>query len=291
VDEGPFYKASVDAVTQAWATQREARIGVGSKMIYGIGANRRLPDGTGLWGSNQPNPDAVMDNECGVIRVEDEQRNLIAVVVNYSSHPTILDGDNTLLSGDYAGIGMAELEKRLGRETIALFLQGCAGDTGTQTFRKSRTFPEAERLGRKLADEVWEIVGHVNVTQWVRLGGRTRMIELPQKKLDETKPPTIPPIVEGKPVKAEIQALVLGDALLLVVGSMEAYVEIGLNIKEASPSKHTFTLAYSNGPWLGYLPSPHGFAVNDPDAKQTPFAPESPQVLVEETLRLLTEMM
>jgi hypothetical protein len=109
------------------------------------------------------------------------------------------------------------------------------------------------------------------------------------KELDETKPPTIPPIVAGDSIQDEIQALVIGDALVLAVGCMEAYVEIGLNIKEASPFKHTFTLAYANGPWLGYLPSPHRYAVNDPDAKTTPFAPDAPHVLVEEALRLVNK--
>jgi hypothetical protein len=182
-----------------------------------------------------------------------------------------------------------EIETRLGRDAVALFLQGCAGDTGTQGFRNSRTIPEAERLGRKLADDVLGIVPHIDVAPWVRLGGASRRITLPQKALDPTTPPTIPPILEGSGIADEIQGLVIGDALLLAVGSMEAYVEIGLSIKQASPFEHTFVLAYSNGPWLGYLPSPHGYAVNDPDARTTPFAPEAPHVLVDEAVRLANE--
>lgn len=288
--EGKFHEASVEAVSQAWESRKGARIGIGSKMIYGIGSNRRRPDGTGLWKCNQPNPEAVMDNECGVIRVENAQRNLLAVLVNYSSHPTVLDGRNTLLSGDYAGIATAEIEKRQGQGVVALFLQGCAGDTGTHTFRKSRTIPEAEKLGRRLANEVLEIVPHIDVSSWVQLGGGTRMIGLPQKQLDTTKPETVPPIVEGKSIQNEIQALFIGDALILAVGSMEAYVRIGLDIKKASPFPHTFALAFSNGPWLGYLPSPHGYAVSDPDARQTPFSSQAPHTLVKEALRLGGEM-
>lgn len=288
--EGPFHEASVEAVTQAWKSRRKARIGIGSKMIYGIGSNRRLPDGRGLWGCNQPNPEAVMDNECGVIRVEDEHRNIIAVAFNYACHPTVLGGDNTLLSGDFAGISMTEIERQLGGEAVALFLQGCAGDVGTHTFRRSRTPPEAERLGKRLANKVLEILQHIDVTRWVRLRGKKRMIELPQKQPNKTVPKTIPPITGEKTIKNEIQALVIDDAVILAVGSAEAYVEIGLRIKEASPFKHTFVLAYSNGPWLGYLPSPHGYAVNDPDAKETPFAPQAPQVLIDEALKLVNEM-
>ena len=141
-----------------------------------------------------------------------------------------------------------------------------------------------------MADAVSKIVPHIDVSSWVPLGGKTRMIGLPQKELDTTEPETIPPIVEGESIRNEIQALLIGDTLILSVGSMEAYVQIGLDIKRTAPFARTFTLAFSNGPWLGYLPSPHGYAISDPDARQTPFSSQAPHVLVEEALRLANAM-
>jgi len=273
--EGPFEEASVEAVELAWRNMREARIGAGSKMIYGIGSNRRLPDGTGLWGCNQPNPEGIMDNECGVVRIEDMQRKILAVLINYSAHPSVLDANNTLLSGDYAGVAMAEVEDAL-EGSVALFLQGCAGDTGTHTFRRKRSISEAERLGRKLAKEVVGIVKHIDVLPWVPLKAKSKFIELPRKG--------------GNGIKDEIQVMAMDDCAIACVGSMEAYVDIGLKVKQASPFKHTFTVAYSNGPWLGYLPSEHGFAVNDPDARETPFAPDAVKVLIFECTELLKEV-
>ena len=118
------------------------------------------------------------------------------------------------------------------------------------------------------------------------LHARRKFIRLPLKTGDEAQRHTIPRI-EGEAVKNEIQIFVINDCAIVSVGSMEAYVEIGLKIKEGSPFKHTFTVAYSNGPWLGYLPSEHGYAVNDPDAQETPFAPAAVQVLIGECVKLL----
>lgn len=284
--EGPFEKASIEAVEQAWKNMKDARIGIGSKKIYGVGSSRRLPEGKGLWGSRQPNPDGVMDNECGVIRIEDYERNAIAVVTNYSSHPTVLHGENTLLSGDYAGIGMAEVERRLGGNAVSLFLQGCAGNTGTQTFRKSRTIPEAERLGRVFADEIIKILEHIDVVSWLPLKAKKRMIDLPRWEPQKPEHGTTMPFIPGNSIPDEIQALVIGDSLIMALGSMEPYVEIGLDIKEASKFHHTFVLGYSNGPWMGYLPSNLGYSVNETEVQGTRFSPEAPDTLVRECLAL-----
>ncbi|MDY7010743.1 MAG: hypothetical protein SVV80_08335, partial [Planctomycetota bacterium] len=271
---------AVEATVKAWENAKDARIGVGSKMIYGIGSSRRRPeDGAGFWGSSQPNPDGVTDNECGVIRVEDEKRNIIAVVACYTAHPSVLDHNSMVISGDYAGIGTLEMEKRLGGDAVAMFLQGCAGDVGTHTFRTSRTIPEAERLGEKFAGEVLEILSHIDVSRWVRLAGKNKIIALPRKKSD--KPIKLPLLEDGKSIADEIQALLVGETLIISLGSMEAYSEIGLAVKDASPFSHTFTLAYSNGQSLGYLPSPHAYSIVDPDVKTCHFAPEAPHILIE----------
>jgi hypothetical protein len=47
-------------------------------------------------------------------------------------------------------------------------------------------------------------------------------------------------------IEAEVQGIKIGDCVL-ITAPLEALVEIGLNVKKASPYKHTFMAAYSNG--------------------------------------------
>ena len=56
------------------------------------------------------------------------------------------------------------------------------------------------------------------------------------------------------PVRLEVQALRLGEALIVACEG-ELFVEYGNRIKDASPAAVTFVAAYSNG-YEGYIPTP-----------------------------------
>jgi hypothetical protein len=56
-----------------------------------------------------------------------------------------------------------------------------------------------------------------------------------------------------KPLEVEVVGLRVGD-FVLVTFPGELTVEIGLNIKKASPHKHTFVAGYTNG-YIYYTPT------------------------------------
>ncbi len=82
--------------------------------------------------------------------------------------------------------------------------------------REARSIPEAERLGRLLADEVLGILEYTDVVPWVPLKAKNKMVDLPAKG--------------GDPVTNEMQGLLIGDNIIVALGSMEPYIESGLEI-------------------------------------------------------------
>ena len=68
----------------------------------------------------------------------------------------------------------------------------------------------------------------------------------------QTFPYLTPPLADEK-VECTVQALRISDVALVGVAG-EAFVEIGLTVKERSPFPHTIFLGYTNG-CLGYIPT------------------------------------
>lgn len=115
----------VGAVWEAQRGMRPARIasGLGHSTV---GLNRRM------WHPGQQrivlgrNYGGFVDHDLPVARIDDEDEQPIAVLVNYACHPTIMAHRNSLITPDFPGPLRRVVEANVGG--VCLFLQGCAGD-------------------------------------------------------------------------------------------------------------------------------------------------------------------
>jgi hypothetical protein len=80
--------------------------------------------------------------------------------VNYSCHPTVLGSDNLLATGDFPYFAVDGIEKHLGSDGFAMFVNGTQGNismghsselSAIGVITPGRTFEHAEELGSKLA--------------------------------------------------------------------------------------------------------------------------------------------
>lgn len=127
--------AARTAATAARATAIPATLGMATRRVTGIAANRRAPDG--------PADDTA---RILVARAADASRT-IATIVGFACHATVLDPTSAGASADFPGAMCRHLERQIGG--TALFLQGAAGDVNPAV--GAQTHDECERIGAMLA--------------------------------------------------------------------------------------------------------------------------------------------
>lgn len=90
-----------------------------------------------------------IDPEIGVLRLDKKNGETVAAVYNFACHPiqgVPSHGD----TADITGFASRVIEENLGEDTIALFLQGCAGDINPAFYKDTDHPRDAEPLGQML---------------------------------------------------------------------------------------------------------------------------------------------
>jgi hypothetical protein len=171
--------AIIDAVTNAWQSRFPARVGVGVGHVRGVGVNRRTPD-------QRP-----VDEEIGIIKVEDADGRTRAVLMNYACHPTVLGPDNRLITGDFPAFAVKEIEESIGSDGLAMFVNGTQGNismghsselSAIGVITPGRTFERAAELGHLLSQSTLDVLGSIQTSDAAVINAVTVSIGLPIKK-------------------------------------------------------------------------------------------------------------
>ena len=167
------------AVTAAWRGRAPARVGVGVGHVRGVGVNRRSPD-------QRP-----VDEEIGIVKIEDAGGNPRAIFINYACHPTVLGPDNLLVTGDFPAFAVKEIEKAIGPGGFAMFTNGTQGNismghsselSAIGVVTPGRTFERAAALGQLLADATLRALPSIEADDSPTLGAAVMPLDLPLKK-------------------------------------------------------------------------------------------------------------
>jgi Neutral/alkaline non-lysosomal ceramidase, N-terminal len=171
-------RAIQESVTTAWEGRFPARVGVGVGHVEGVGVNRRSPD-------QRP-----VDEEIGIIKVEDEGGTTRAVFMNYACHPTVLGPDNLLVSGDFPAFAVEEIEDGIGPNGFAMFVNGTQGNismghsselSAIGVITPGRTFERAAELGHLLAEATRQTLSSIKVADKPYISAASIPIKLPLK--------------------------------------------------------------------------------------------------------------
>ena len=239
------------------------------KARAGFAMNRRLPSDTGY--KNSPNPEGRVDHAVPLLRVENVEGAITAIVFGYACHNTTLGLYQ--MNGDYAGYAQHYLEEAH-PGTVAMFMMGCGGD---QNPYPRRTLDLAKQHGRTLATAVEAGLETPKraITGSLKMAFATAELEyaeaLTKDELLEQAQSTnkyeqryaerlLKELEEGTLITsypAPIQVVRLGDAVLFVALPGETVVDYSLRIKRENRKQggpDVWVAGYSNDVFA-YIPS------------------------------------
>jgi len=204
------------------------KVGTGQITLEGLNRNRR--------------GDQFVDKELTVTRIDDSDSKPVAILVNWTAHPTIMDDDDMWVSAGWPGYLQRELEEWIGNDVIAMYYNGAEGDQSVIAGKGGSHYERAEYYGRELAKHALKLFNNISTSEKPVFKFTQGKISLPHTKphptfmqtggeeyqLDEEK-------IQGLlnqifPTNTSITSLQLGE--LVIVGAPgEMIAELGISIK------------------------------------------------------------
>ncbi len=126
---------------------------------------------------------AETDRELTLTRIDTVQGRPLAVLVNFTAHPTFMAGEDMLFSGDWPGHVQRTLESLIGDGVTAMYYNGAEGDqspVGRPDAGPSR-WERAERYGRDLGVVAWKQWQKTPTQREVAFAHRHHTIALPER--------------------------------------------------------------------------------------------------------------
>lgn len=186
---------TIQAVKEALQKMVPVNIGSGTGFESRIMENRRMKLKNGKEADSRhayslpPDEEVIgvgpVDTEIGILRLDRKNGKTLAVLYNFACHP-IMGVPSVGNTADISGFASKVIEDCLGDGTMALFLQGCAGDINPVMYKDVNNPHDAEPLGNILG------LSTVRALNDIKSAGNSEMkvinesLELPRANLVQT---------------------------------------------------------------------------------------------------------
>ena len=207
-----------------------------------------------------------------VLEARGKNGNKVAVLFEHPAHPVLTMDAPGGLSADFPGYAIARVEEQLGGGVVAMFANGCAGNTNAEPVYgvKSGWYENAGREGHKLGDAVLAAIRRSIEIKSKTFTTRTKKILLPLRvptaqqwaqqmaRLNEANPGDVamlqsqlllPKKVDPKnppALEMEINAVMFDSEWCLVTTGGEPFTEYELWIDAVAPFERTMVFGYTN---------------------------------------------
>lgn len=326
-------KIASSAIT-AFANKKEARMGYDKGSVDKCSFNRRciMSNGKSEYAMRDHNPEKLMaegpvDKEVQTVWFENMQGKYIAVMVNFSCHPTVLFCTE-YVSADFPGAMRRVVQGVVGSDVPVLYLQGACGNINNVDTEDDNTVCEGieglERFGRILGGEVLKLISQNNAMNAgsISIDVRNEILDIPLRSIsdeeieaarakweqytDEVRNDfrqfketyhTWSTVELGRQInlnpdcRVEISAVRLGD-IFIVTNPVELFVEYQLVLKSMFKDKKIMVAELTNGA-AGYVPTKLAFALGGYEMRRaisSKLDREAGKMIVESSAKLIEEI-
>jgi neutral ceramidase len=315
---------TVAAVTAARRNARTSLWGFGAGKEEAAIFNRRflMKNGLAVTHPRPGNPDIVkpagpVDGTVTVLGVFNESQQLTGCVVNYSCHATT---SPRAISANWIYFMERVIRGQFGEGVVVVFLQGFSGDVTQVDNLDDTEVPSgveyARLVGGRVGAEAVKVllsmhpgqpqpitVSYKQYVEGRRIPGEERVAKskaiLANKAIPQTSAEWVfakeivlldSQLSKSRSVPIELQAIAIGPAVY-VSAPGEMFVELGLEIRKASPFPFTNPVSLANG-CVGYVPTlaafgEHGGGYEQRLSSYTNLVPDAGPRMVRESIRLV----
>lgn len=262
-----FYEQQiVEGVGTAVKNMFPARVCAGHRSFPQLGFNRLVirEDGHSResWVSDDhylcENPDRIpfgpVDPEVGVIKIEDDQGQPRAVIMNYACHADVVC-QNYAVSADFPGVACRKVEEAFGTNLVCLFVQGAAGNIESLIISSRRSGPDdpfqtdynsIERVGHLLSYEAIKLAKSISPKP-----GKETSIRYMDDSLKFAGR-----FDKDKTFDVHICTMLLNDEIAIAAVPGEPFVQLQLEWKKKVNVPQSFVFGYTwyEGTWPNYIP-------------------------------------
>jgi len=310
-------KKLAGAIADAQSAAVEVTLAAGVAQQKGLSFNRRfhMKSGPVRFNPGVLNPDIVrvagpIDPDVGILLIRGADDRPMASLTVFALHLDTTGG--TRYSADYPYYLAEALHKEFGERFVSMFGTGTCGDINhIDVTQKKRNKPN--EIGETLAATVKaEVPKLKKVTP--SLAVRREIVDAPLQKYSEEeiarakagmekvasgKVPFLERVKAykimalqsrgGETIPIEVQAFRLGNETAIVTLPGEVFVDLGLEIKRASPFANTIVIELANDA-PGYLPTRKAFTEGSYETINSRIAPGGAELMTAAAIRLLKQL-
>ncbi len=271
--ETPILEKVEHAINEAQQHSVEARLGTAYGEAY-IGHNRLRdnPDGTASWFERNPTmvPTAPVDPTVAILRVNNNQGEPIAILVNYACHPVVFGTDHLQYSADWPGVMIRTVERGFGDKPVVMFLQGGDGDINPYfavTPLKEDAVGKRDWSGERVGNEALRVAKDIQTRadadaslQYVEDDLPMHLRWNPDKfraALLESWGPEAAAEFDRerqKPTQLPVTTLLINKRIALMTMPGEPFVDFQMDWRNRCPVPESFFMGYTDGDF-GYFPT------------------------------------